>query len=564
MATRIGRGVRSLVVLTVLAFVAACSTVRPSDAAPKASIVMDARTGETLFARNADARLHPASLTKMMTLYIAFQAIERGEIGLDSLVTISKQAANEPPSRLGLKAGQRIALRYLIRAAAIKSANDAATAIGEAISGSEAKFAARMNATALAIGMTNSTFKNANGLTQPGHLSTARDLTLLGRRLFYDYPQYYNIFSRRETDAGPADVRNTNRRFLDAYKGADGIKTGFTNAAGFNLTASAEREGVRLVATVLGGTSTADRNATMAELLDLGFRKAPAGTAVQPPPPLDEGPTGEALVAALEAAGAPLEPAKTIRLRMQVATSSRPRPRPPAGAGAATEVAVAAMQDSIAGALAEATGTAPPDAPGPAAAPEAAVAETAVAEVAAPEVAAPEVAMAEVAMAGAAATPGAAATLPFRVADAETMAIVSLSSSGAMAAPPAPKAPTVIHTATPLPEAAPADAAVDVAMEVASAGPVTPTEAEVVMRISTSGGRFWGVNIGRFNSRASAERALMKTMLSESATLNESLRKIVERPGGYDANFMGLSQDQADLACRRLQARGTQCFAIGP
>ncbi|MGC1486626.1 MAG: D-alanyl-D-alanine carboxypeptidase family protein, partial [Albidovulum sp.] len=210
-------------------------------AAPYADFVIDARTGQVLHQKNADTRLHPASLTKMMTLYIAFEAIEHGEISLDTMVTISKYAASQPPSRLGLKAGQRIALRYLIRAAAIKSANDAAAAIGDAIEGDRAGFAKRMNRTAKMLGMTKTTFHNANGLTAKGHLSTARDMTTLGRRVFYDYPQYYNLFSRRTANAGMATVNSTNRRFLGAYEGADGIKTGYTNAAGFNLVASAKR-----------------------------------------------------------------------------------------------------------------------------------------------------------------------------------------------------------------------------------------------------------------------------------------------------------------------------------
>lgn len=244
-------------------------------AAPYAELVMDARTGEVLRSRNADTRLHPASLTKMMTLYIAFEAVRLGEITLDTEVRISRNAANEPPSKLGLRSGQKIAFRYLIRAASVKSANDAATAIGEAISGSETAFAERMTRTARALGMTSTTFRNAHGLTQSGHLSTARDMSVMGRRLFYDYPQYYNLFSRRTTDAGMTSVRNTNRRLLDAYRGADGIKTGYTNAAGFNLVASAERGGTRIIATVFGGTSTATRNARIAELLDLGFERAP-------------------------------------------------------------------------------------------------------------------------------------------------------------------------------------------------------------------------------------------------------------------------------------------------
>ncbi|MEP3578896.1 MAG: D-alanyl-D-alanine carboxypeptidase family protein, partial [Sulfitobacter sp.] len=254
-------------------------------AAPYAAYVIDARTGKEIHAENADTRLHPASLTKMMTLYIAFQAVERGELSLDTQVTISKNAASEPPSKLGMRPGQKIALRYLIRAAAVKSANDAATAIGEAIEGSEAAFARRMNRTAKQLGMTRTTFKNMHGLTESGHLSTARDMTALGRHLLYDYPQYYNLFSRITADAGVRKVSHTNRRFLGSYKGADGIKTGYTRAAGFNLTASAERGNERIIVTVFGGKSTASRNAKVAELMDLGFRRAPSSAPLRKPVP---------------------------------------------------------------------------------------------------------------------------------------------------------------------------------------------------------------------------------------------------------------------------------------
>ena len=252
-------------------------------------MVMDARTGEVLHSRNADTRLHPASLTKMMTLYVTFEAVENGEISLDKKVRISKKAAAEPPSKLGLKPGQRIALRYLIRASAVRSANDAATAIAEAISGSEAAFSRRMNITAKALGMTRTTLKNAHGLTESGHLSTARDMTLLGRRLLYDYPEYYNLFSRRATHAGIRDVKNTNRRLLNDYRGADGIKTGYTRAAGFNLVASAERSSKRIIATVFGGKSGRTRDARVIELLDMGFERAPAVATLRKPAPPNYG-----------------------------------------------------------------------------------------------------------------------------------------------------------------------------------------------------------------------------------------------------------------------------------
>lgn len=254
-----------------------------AQAAPYAAIVVDARTGEVLHSRNADTRLHPAALSKMMTLYVAFSAIEAGEISLDSEVVISRHAASEPPSKLGLNVGQSISLRFLIRAAAVKSANDAATAIAESISGSEEAFAARMNLMARRMGMTRTTFRNAHGLTESGHLSTARDMAILARHVLYDFPQYYNLFSRQSTSAGEVVVRNTNRRLLSGYRGADGIKTGYTRAAGFNLAASAERGGERVIAVVFGGTSTASRNARVAELLDLGFRRAPTRVALVRP-----------------------------------------------------------------------------------------------------------------------------------------------------------------------------------------------------------------------------------------------------------------------------------------
>ncbi len=328
-------------------------------AAPYAAMVIDARTGEVLHSRNADTRLHPASLTKMMTLYIAFEAVRNGEITLDTQVRIPQKAASEPPSKLGLRSGQRIAFRYLIRAAAVKSANDAATAIGIAISGSEAAFARRMTRTAKAMGMTRTTFKNAHGLTEEGHMSTARDMTTLGRHLLYDYPQYYNLFSRQSTHAGIKTVPNTNRRLLAAYQGADGIKTGYTRAAGFNLVASAKRRNERIIATVFGGKSSASRNAKVAELLDLGFRRAPSRAPIRKPSrPSYAGNTS------LEGV------TKTIRLVRAPERSLRPVLRPGIGAtvqvaGAVAETAAkngVRIQNGIAAAIASAdlVPTAPP------------------------------------------------------------------------------------------------------------------------------------------------------------------------------------------------------------
>ncbi|MFN3955769.1 MAG: serine hydrolase [Pararhodobacter sp.] len=355
-----------------------------AQATPFAAVVMDARSGEILHATNHDTRLHPASLTKMMTLYVAFEAIQNGEISLDTRIRVSRRAATEVPSRLGLREGQQIALRHLIRAAALRSGNDAATAIAEGISGSVEAFAARMNRTAAAIGMTNTRFHNAHGLTQAGHLSTARDMTILGRQLYFDFPQYYNLFSRRTEDAGIAQVRNTNSRFLDGYRGADGIKTGFTNAAGYNLTAMAERNGVRVIVTVFGGRSVAHRHEQVVRLMDQGFRQAPARVALRRPPRPNYAAVPQVASAAGSATGSESRAAgRVIRLQTAPGRSPFPAPRPAPPGEMPSEALLAQLQDEISNVLAEvAVPEVRLDAPGNT--PEAPAAPQALAEAAAP------------------------------------------------------------------------------------------------------------------------------------------------------------------------------------
>jgi D-alanyl-D-alanine carboxypeptidase len=274
---RRGSGAAGHLLIVALALCAAMmSPWGAVQAAPHAAFVMDARTGEVLYEDNADTRLHPASLTKMMTLYLAIEAVKSGRVRLDQKVTISAKAARQPSSRIGLRAGSRVTIRDLMRAAAVKSANDAALALAEAIGGSQEGFARMMTQKAQALGMTNTTFRNPHGLTQSGHLSTARDMATLGRRLFFDHPGYYNLFSRETTRTMGKTVRSTNRKLLASYRGADGIKTGYTSAAGFNLVASAHRGDKRVIAAVFGGRSSRARNAEVARLLDLGFKRSPA------------------------------------------------------------------------------------------------------------------------------------------------------------------------------------------------------------------------------------------------------------------------------------------------
>ena len=236
-----------------------------------ATYVIDARSGDFLYGKNYNKKLHPASLTKMMTLYLAFNELKNNRIKLDQTISISSNASNEPPSKLGLKKGQRVSVRDLIRGAAIRSANDAATALGELISGSENKFADYMTLAAQQMGMKDTTFKNAHGLTSAKHISTPKDMAILARRLIYDFPEYYNLFGRNSVNVLGRTLYNTNRKFLSQYNGSDGIKTGFTSSAGFNLAASAKRGNKRIIGVVFGSSSVSLRNKRMTELLNIGF-----------------------------------------------------------------------------------------------------------------------------------------------------------------------------------------------------------------------------------------------------------------------------------------------------
>lgn len=238
-----------------------------------AAIVVDAATGEVMFARHADSRRYPASITKVMTLYLVFEAITEGRIQLDDVIRVSPRAASQPPSKLGLAAGQTITVADAIQATALRSANDMAVALAEHVAGSEARFASMMTLKAEQLGMTDSRFVNANGLPDSRQITTARDITVLARAVMRDYPQYYRFFGVSNWTYQGRDYRNTNG-LLRSGHGYDGIKTGYTNASGYNLAASAVRNGRRLITVVLGGRSSATRNAHVEELMDTGFEIA--------------------------------------------------------------------------------------------------------------------------------------------------------------------------------------------------------------------------------------------------------------------------------------------------
>ena len=240
-------------------------------AEPKyAAIVIDANSGEVLYDKRADSPRYPASVTKVMTLYLAFEALSEGRLKPTDRVVISPRAAAQAPTKLGLPAGDSISVDEAIRAMTVKSANDVAVAMAEKLAGSEQRFAALMTLRGQELGMRNSRFVNASGLPDSRQISTARDLAILSRATMRDFPQYYSYFSIKGFTFRGNYVRGHNR-LLDSMNGFDGLKTGYTNASGYNLAGSAVRDGRRLIAVVLGGSSTAWRDNNMEDLLLTGF-----------------------------------------------------------------------------------------------------------------------------------------------------------------------------------------------------------------------------------------------------------------------------------------------------
>lgn len=266
------------VALGVVAAALTLSIVAPAAAQDRyAAIVMDARTNEVLHEDQADAARFPASLTKMMTLYMIFEALERGDITLDTRWTASRNASRQPPSRLGLACSRRrgcdsITVEQAIRALVVQSANDVAVLAAERLGGTEARFSANMTARARELGMTDTRFANASGLPDARHRTTARDMARLSQALWNDFPEYYHYFSTPNFSWRRASGRNHNR-LLGQVEGVDGIKTGYTRASGFNLATMTERGGRRVIVVVLGGETAAARDAQVAYLIEGAYQE---------------------------------------------------------------------------------------------------------------------------------------------------------------------------------------------------------------------------------------------------------------------------------------------------
>lgn len=313
-----GRILSALVTICFILFTAVISA--PVQAAGYSSIVVDADTGRVLQAHEADTPRYPASLTKMMTLYMAFDALKDGRLRLDQRITVSPHAATQPPSAIGLRPGQTLTVKDAILAAVTKSANDATTALGEAVAGgNEAAFAEMMTRRARQLGMSSTTFKNASGLPNPGQKTTARDMSVLALALLKNHKGYYSYFQTPEFEWNDKVFANHNH-LLKRYEGVDGIKTGFIRASGFNLVASAKRDGRRVIGVVFGGSSVVARDNQMIKLLDAAFDRI-EDTDINAPVMADARPDRHfGLISSAEAATAPAPaPAKAKKSPKKVA-----------------------------------------------------------------------------------------------------------------------------------------------------------------------------------------------------------------------------------------------------
>ena len=536
---------------------------------PYSSIVVDGNSGAVLQASSPDALRHPASLTKVMTLYLLFERLDAGKIKLDTPLNVSEHASEQDPTKLDLKPGQTITVEDAIKGVVTKSANDAAVVIAENLGGSEEVFAKQMTQTAHALGMARTTYVNASGLPDDDQLTSARDQTLLGRAIQDRFPQYYKYFSTESFVFHGEAMRNHNH-LLGTIEGVDGIKTGFTRASGFNLLTSVHRDGRYIVAVVMGGPSAADRDDRMRDLIGDHLREAslrrtapmiaeamprdePKSIAVAKPPAAPAAtarladPAATASVDAHIATGAndPIKPllVKTITYRTAPVQTASLAPMP-ALVAVAAPVALPVSQPAVSR----------PNVPAP---PPAQAIEQPHTVVAA----------ADPAPAAKAAAPQAQAVTPT---PAESDVAAAPPTAPAAAPPPAP-APTAAAAPIPAPPPVAEPPAVEPAETEAAAPEMAyaePAKAEPAIAsaapIHAHGG--WLIQIGAFDDEDQAKQHLNAAQLKVSAAL-KAADPFTERiqkgdKAFYRARFAGFDRATAEAACKQLKRSDFECMAL--
>ena len=339
--------------LAVLALAATLGATPALANSKYAAFVIHAESGDVLFDRYSTGRRYPASLTKVMTLYLLFEELEAGNVALDTKLKISRRAAGQPPSKLGLKAGSTIRVEDAIEALVVRSANDVAVVVAEHVSGSEWKFAQKMTERARSLGMRRTVFRNASGLPNSKQVTTARDMATLAARVSQDFPQYFPYFQTTRFTWNGRTYR-THNKVIESFDGATGLKTGYTRRSGFNLATTAERDGQRLIGVVLGGRSGVTRDRHMRDIMNRAFadiKKRPTLIAAlhreKPAPRLK--PT---LLAKLEAERAvpTVADSEALRDEIRLAAAAISAGGAPGGASSASDAAAASATASGAGA----------------------------------------------------------------------------------------------------------------------------------------------------------------------------------------------------------------------
>jgi D-alanyl-D-alanine carboxypeptidase len=514
---------------------------------PAASILVDGNSGAVLESSNADALRHPASLTKVMTLYLLFERLDAGKIKLDTPLHVSEHASEQAPTKLELKPGQTLTVEEAIKGIVTKSANDAAVTVAENLGGDEESFAKLMTQKAHALGMTRTTYVNASGLPDDEQLTTARDQALLGRAIQDRFPRFYRYFSTESFVYHGAAMRNHNH-LLGAVEGVDGIKTGFTRASGFNLLTSLHRDGRYLVGVVMGGPSASERDGHMRELISQHFKEA----ALRHTAPMladaheDAQPYafGKSPMTSVLTAASHAEPASTA----PVSTASV-SPRPGSATDPIHPVAVKTISYRMAPVQTASLGPMP--ALVPAVAPAPATQAVLPQPSARPQ---PIAAMAEEphAVVVASADPSAdrsAAARPAEVAKSESAKSESVKSEPILAPPPTPEL-AMRESAVPEPAA--------------SAEPPDAEPAISSARIHARGG--WLIQIGAFEDETDAKQHLsaaqtkVRTALAAKDPFTERILK--GDKAYYRARFAGFDRVTAEAACKQLKHSDFECMAL--
>ena len=558
---RIGTGARHGLRLGFLAVAAVWLTTSPTQAAPYADIVMDANSGTVLHSTNPDALRHPASLTKIMTLYLLFEQLEAGKLKLDSDLKISADAAGQNPTKLGLKPGTTLKVEDAIKGMVTRSANDAAAVVAEAIAGDEDEFAKLMTRKAQSLGMSRTVYKNASGLPDDDQVTSARDQALLGRAIQERFPRYYKYFSTRSFNFRGQSIGNHNH-LLGRVEGVDGIKTGYISASGFNLVTSVHRGNRYLVAVVMGGSSAGSRDARMRELIS--DKIAQASTKRTAPMIAEAGEaadrSGEAKVAQAEIKAEPKKPTKpTAKAKAKQEAKQEPKPEPQAEADEEAadakdepKFAVASISSSPVHLVSSPAQTAP--APARKATEQPAIAAGSTEPI----------------------RPVLVKTLAVR-AGGQTASIAPLqvyqgASSAPVEATQSTPAPATAAKPEPAPEpVAIAAPAVPAAMRVAQAqnapaptAASTPMPAAQPAKAQTHSG--WIIQVGAYHVEQEAKERLsvVQTKASKVLTGADPFTEVFDKGGTtyYRARFAGLDRDKAEAACKYLKRNDVECVAI--